>query len=93
MIMQFFNVRKDRINLIWFGIAYNVWAMKIIIQNYLNFFQEEVQKKGIKRSIEHYVFEQDSKSGFYSRFLAGVYHPLIHLGYGIELNHPWLLRA
>src|SRR5580700_1871146 len=59
--------------------------------NYLNFFQEEVQKKGIKRSIEHYVFEQDSRLGFYSRFLAGVYHPLIHLGYGIEFNYPLMI--
>ena len=59
--------------------------------SYVNFFQEEVQKKGIKRSIEHYIFEQDSNLGFYPRFLAGVYHPLIHLGYGVEFGHSLML--
>jgi len=58
---------------------------------YVDFFQEELNKKGIKRSIEYYVFEQDSRLGLYSRFLAGVYHPIIHLGYGIEFNHPLML--
>jgi hypothetical protein len=59
--------------------------------NYVNFFLEEIQKMGIKRSIEHYIFEQDSRLGFYARFLAGVYHPMIHLGYGIEFNYPLMV--
>lgn len=59
--------------------------------SYLNFFQEEVQKKGMKRSIEYYIFEQDPELGFYSRFLSGVYHPMIHLGYGIEFSHPLMV--
>jgi hypothetical protein len=59
--------------------------------NYVHFFLEEIQKKGSKRCIEYYIFEQDSRLGLYSRFLSGVYHPLIHLGYGIEFNHPLML--
>lgn len=58
---------------------------------YVNFFQEEIQKKGSKCCIEHYIFEQESRLGIYSRFLSGVYHPLIHLGYGIEFNHSLML--
>lgn len=59
--------------------------------SYLNFFQEEVQKKGMKHCIEYYIFEQDPKLGWYARFLAGVYHPMIHLGYGIEFNLPLMV--
>lgn len=59
--------------------------------NYLNFFQEEIQKKGSRRCVEYYIFEQDSRLGLYSRFLSGVYHPLIHLGYGLEFNHSLML--
>jgi hypothetical protein len=59
--------------------------------SYLNFFQEEVQKKGVKRCIEYYIFEQDPKLGLFSRFIAGVYHPIIHLGYGIEFNYPLMV--
>lgn len=55
--------------------------------NYVNFFQEEIQKKGSKHCTEYYIFEQDPRLGLYSRFLSGIYHPMIHLGYGIEFNH------
>ncbi len=58
---------------------------------YVNFFQEEVKNKGIKWCVQHYIFEQDSQFGLYSRFLGGVYHSMIHLGYGIEFNHPLMV--
>lgn len=59
--------------------------------NYVDFFQQELQNYGVKRGLEIYIFEQDPKLGFYARFLSGVYHPLIHLGYGIEFNYPLMI--
>ena len=59
--------------------------------DYVNFFLEELQTTGIKRCVEHYIFEQDPKLGMFARFFAGVYHPMIHLGYGIEFGIPLMV--
>lgn len=81
--------RPLKSNFVWNSL--NCLGNEDYYTSYVNFFQEEIQKRGSKRCIEHYIFEQDSRLGLYSRFLSGVYHPLIHLGYGIEFNHPLML--
>lgn len=61
---------------------------------YLRFFEEEVTAKGIDQVITQYVFSKEANLGtgkgpapqMLSRCLDGVFHPMIHLGCGIEFN-------
>ncbi|GJJ75007.1 hypothetical protein EMPS_07365 [Entomortierella parvispora] len=50
--------------------------------SYLEFFRQEVSKLGRVESIVKYGFDTD----VISRTFSGAFHPLIHLGYGVDLG-------
>ncbi|KAI8136772.1 hypothetical protein BJV82DRAFT_638128 [Fennellomyces sp. T-0311] len=52
--------------------------------SYLNLFKEEIDKYGVLDTIRYWIFKDD----MLARFVAGAYHPLIHLGYAIEFDLP-----
>ncbi|KAJ3539862.1 hypothetical protein NMY22_g4543 [Coprinellus aureogranulatus] len=66
---------------------------------YLLFFENEVTKKGISQVLTDYVFSPAANLGtgkgpapeMISRFLDGVFHPMIHLGCGVEFNMPGIV--
>ncbi|KAF8903483.1 hypothetical protein CPB84DRAFT_1678024 [Gymnopilus junonius] len=67
-------------------------------QGYLEFFQDELEHKNFSAILEEYVFATDANfvSGrsadkqpeMLNRFFAGLLHPMIHAGFGIEFNLP-----
>ncbi|KAJ5191566.1 uncharacterized protein N7498_010551 [Penicillium cinerascens] len=57
--------------------------------NYLTFFQEEIDVKGVGDVLNEYLFAGDDRAeSMLSRLFGGLVHPLIHLGFGIEFNQP-----
>lgn len=52
--------------------------------DYLDFMLEEVEELGPVGAIEKYAFEE--KNNMIARLLGGVYHPMIHIGYGLEFG-------
>ncbi|RFU32256.1 hypothetical protein B7463_g4058, partial [Scytalidium lignicola] len=59
---------------------------------YLKFFQDEVNQKGIKQTILEYLFKGDEASNdLLSRAFDGFYHGFIHIGCGIEFNQPMVV--
>ena len=65
-------------------------------QAYLDFFTTEVKVKSFNTILEEYIFvananfvEGDGKQPeMLTRFFAGLLHPLIHTGLGVEFNLP-----
>ncbi|EGG06241.1 uncharacterized protein MELLADRAFT_87395 [Melampsora larici-populina 98AG31] len=53
--------------------------------NYLSFFSTEVARLGAVDAVDHYVFRQ-TEGDMLNRSLGGVYHPMIHWGYGLEFS-------
>ncbi|KAJ7199195.1 hypothetical protein GGX14DRAFT_373358, partial [Mycena pura] len=65
-------------------------------QGYLHFFSDILVKRPIRDVVEEWVFS--GKANFdgrqpemVNRLLAGILHPLIYLGYGIEFSLPGLV--
>ncbi|KAF7345990.1 hypothetical protein MVEN_01621600 [Mycena venus] len=65
-------------------------------QAYLKFFSEEVLSKGSANTIEEWLFT--SKANFdgkapqmLNRLLAGILHPMLYVGYGVEFAIPGLV--
>ncbi|KAJ5873308.1 hypothetical protein N7455_003851 [Penicillium solitum] len=57
--------------------------------NYLAFFQHEIDAKGVGEVLGEYVFAGDERAeSMMCRMFAGLIHPLIQLGFGIEFNQP-----
>ncbi|KAJ5620832.1 hypothetical protein N7510_004816, partial [Penicillium lagena] len=57
--------------------------------NFLAFFQQEIDAKGVGDVLKEYVFKGDERAeSMLSRLYAGLIHPLIHLGFGLEFNQP-----
>lgn len=53
--------------------------------NYLAFFQREIATKGVPATLKAYLFNGDKLAeSLLSRIFAGLVHPIIHLGFGIE---------
>ncbi|KAI8348306.1 hypothetical protein BD560DRAFT_358794 [Blakeslea trispora] len=52
--------------------------------SFLQFFKTEIDRYGMIETIRRFVWSND----FLARTVAGVYHPLIHIGYGLEFNLP-----
>lgn len=57
--------------------------------NYLKFFEQEIEARGWKDVLYQYLFTVTpvAKSMFVQLF-EGLYHPLIHIGFGIEFDQP-----
>jgi len=52
--------------------------------DYLTFFDKIVALEGISKAIETYALHPS----MFPRLFAGAFHPLIHLGYGVEFQIP-----
>ncbi|KAE8355767.1 hypothetical protein BDV28DRAFT_128338 [Aspergillus coremiiformis] len=60
--------------------------------HFLEFFQREIEKKGVENTIGQYVFaENDIAEDMLVRLFGGLIHPFIHLGFGIEFNQPAII--
>lgn len=67
-------------------------------QGYLEFFKTEVIGKDVSTVLEEYIFAPganvgtgDNHPAMLNRLLAGLFHPLIHVGLGIEFGIPGTL--
>jgi hypothetical protein len=68
---------------------------------YLKFFSHEVRELGMRGVLEKYIFSRefnfDSKLGdaeqprMLDRFVGGLLHPVIHMGYGYEFGLPGII--
>ncbi|KAI9926056.1 hypothetical protein MW887_004515 [Aspergillus wentii] len=60
--------------------------------NYLAFFQREIDAKGISDVLNQYLFAGDELAeSLLSRMFAGLVHPIIHLGFGVEFQQPAII--
>lgn len=68
------------------------WGDDAYYQDYLVFFTREIMEHDNgdgRRTVERWMFEASPRARrgqFYARCLTGAYHPLIHLGYGLEFD-------
>jgi len=63
---------------------------------FVKFFAEEVKDLGVTGVLEKYIFDPEvNKNGIdmLSRVMAGVLHPLIHIGYGAEFGDQTLIAT
>ena len=57
--------------------------------NYLEFFRQEISKKGYQDVIKEYLLAGDDRADdLLGRCYAGFLHPIIHVGYGVEFEQP-----
>lgn len=60
--------------------------------DYLRFFQGEMDKKGWENVLNEYVFAGDERAdAMLVRMFAGFLHPIIHLGFGVEFHQPAII--
>jgi len=55
--------------------------------DYFNFFEGIVKEQGITKAFETYAFHPE----MISRVFGGVFHPIIHIGYGFEFHIPLIV--
>lgn len=59
---------------------------------FLEFFQREIAAKGWKDVIQSYVFARTKTAdAMLARMYEGAFHPIIHLGLGIEFQQPSII--
>jgi len=60
--------------------------------DFLFFFQSEMEKHGWQRVLNTRLFANTSMSNdLFGRLFAGLLHPLIHLGFGLEFEQPAII--
>jgi len=60
--------------------------------DYLKFFQSEIDEKGWKNVLNEYLFARDERADdMLVRLFAGFLHPIIHLGFGVEFQQPAIM--
>jgi hypothetical protein len=60
--------------------------------NFLAFFQNQILDKGWVAVVQEHCFSRTSNSEtIFANLLEGLYHPLIHLGLGIEFAQPSII--
>jgi hypothetical protein len=60
--------------------------------DYLRFFQAEMDKKGWQQVLNEYVFARNERADdMLVRMFAGFLHPIIHLGFGVEFHQPAII--
>ncbi|KAL6702627.1 hypothetical protein ACN47E_001296 [Coniothyrium glycines] len=60
--------------------------------DFLVFFQKEIDHKGWQSVVNEYLFAGDERADdLLVRLFAGLLHPIIHLGFGIEFQQPALI--
>ncbi|TFK31868.1 hypothetical protein BDQ12DRAFT_701405 [Crucibulum laeve] len=68
-------------------------------QGYLKFFNEEIKTLGGDELLKKYLFAAEANVAIESgpnpsmlqRYLGGLFHPLIHTGYGFQFNLPGMI--
>ncbi|KAI8077862.1 uncharacterized protein BX664DRAFT_287461, partial [Halteromyces radiatus] len=55
--------------------------------SFLKFFETEIEQHGMMDTIRRWIWSGD----MVARLFGGLYHPLIHLGYGVEFDVPGLV--
>ena len=59
---------------------------------FLAFFKREIDSKGWKDVVQEYVFARTQTADkILSRMYEGAYHPIIHLGLGVEFQQPAII--
>lgn len=57
--------------------------------NYLVFFEREIERKGWREVIQEYCFGRTRNADtLLARMFEGAFHPIIHLGFGVEFEQP-----
>nr|UIK22903.1 oxidoreductase PtaJ-like protein [Trichoderma rhododendri] len=57
--------------------------------NFLVFFEQEIEAKGLKAVINEYCFTGTPVAeALFAQQFEGLYHPLIHLAFGVEFDQP-----
>ncbi|RAL68055.1 hypothetical protein DID88_008778 [Monilinia fructigena] len=60
--------------------------------NFLAFFEQEIDAKGLNAILNKYCFERTPFADtMLSQLYEGLYHPILHLGFGVEFNQPSLV--
>ncbi|RMZ83991.1 hypothetical protein DV737_g1267, partial [Chaetothyriales sp. CBS 132003] len=60
--------------------------------DFLEFFQRELEAKGWQEGVREYLFSKtETSEDLLVRMFAGFYHPIIHLGYGVEFSQPAII--
>ncbi|EKG18788.1 hypothetical protein MPH_03954 [Macrophomina phaseolina MS6] len=58
-------------------------------RDYLLHFQREIDAKGVAAVLAEYLFARDKRADdLLARTFAGLVHPLIHMGFGVEFAQP-----
>ena len=67
-------------------------------QGYLEFFSDKLITRGVEKTLEDYLYSKSANFNdraeaggppqpeMFSRFMSGLMHPLIHVGYGLEFG-------
>ena len=60
--------------------------------NYLAFFEEEITAKGWQAVLQEHVFSGTANAEtIFTQLYEGAFHPLIHLGFGVEFELPGVI--
>nr|UYO77221.1 oxidoreductase ptaJ like [Trichoderma oligosporum] len=58
-------------------------------KNFLVFFEQEIEAKGWKAVVNEYCFSGTALAeAVFAQLFEGLYHPIIHLGFGVEFDQP-----
>jgi len=55
--------------------------------DYVDFFASEVKQLGVDGAVNKYFFLPE----LFGRFSSGIFHAIIHLGFGVEFNEPLIV--
>lgn len=57
--------------------------------DFLSFYASELEAKGLQSTLDTYLFGNSNHAfSLFGRLFAGLLHPLIHLGFGLEFDQP-----
>ncbi|KAI4591844.1 hypothetical protein KJ359_012163 [Pestalotiopsis sp. 9143b] len=71
---------------------HNLLGQVSLYTDYLVFFEREIAKKGWKEVIQEYCFSRTRNAdAILARLFEGAFHPVIHLGLGIEFEQPTIV--
>lgn len=60
--------------------------------NYRDYFKIKMKQSSWQNVIDEHVFKGDERANvMFHRLFAGLFHPLIHLGFGIEFQQPAIM--
>ena len=60
--------------------------------HFLVFFQKEIEEKTWQKVLDEYLFARDDRGDdLLARLYAGFLHPIVHTGFGIELQQPTII--